>query len=107
GDVAARYLALFEQLFSGASQSAIRDWLAANDPAPAPEQPVQVLFSPRKARDDLDHYVHLISSATRSLIFVTAFQLDDDVLSALAGEDGTPRILRYGLQNSHSRVTGY
>ncbi|MDX6447669.1 MAG: hypothetical protein QOD08_132 [Gaiellaceae bacterium] len=106
-DVAQRYLAVFEQLFGGATQAEMRDWLRANDPAPTePGDAVQVLFSPRPERDDLDYYRGLIAGAKRSLLFVTAFQLDDQILAALAGE-GEGRILRYGLQNSASRVTGY
>jgi phosphatidylserine/phosphatidylglycerophosphate/cardiolipin synthase-like enzyme len=110
GDVARRYLALFEQLFAGATPSDMRAWLADNDPVPSGEavdEPLQLLFSPRPDRSDLDYYVSLIGGATRSLIFATAFDLDDAVLSALAGEGGARRILRYGLQNSASRVTGY
>lgn len=107
--LARRYLAVFEQLFAGATQADMRAWLAQNDPVPsaAASEPLQLLFSPRPDRADLDHYIGLIGGATRSLLFATAFDLDDAVLSALAGEDGARRILRYGLQNSASRVTGY
>ena len=108
--LAARYLAVFEQLFAGSTQGAMRTWLAANDAVPPPEEqgPLQLLFSPRGDRGDLDYYVGLIGQARRSLVFATAFDLDDKILAALAGESGGgPRILRYGLQNSASRVTGY
>jgi hypothetical protein len=108
-DVARRYLAVFEQLFDGATQADMRTWLAGNDPVPDPtdDAPLQLLFSPRPDRSDLDYYVALIGQAKRSLIFATAFDLDGAVLAALAGEGGARRILRYGLQNSASRVTGY
>jgi phosphatidylserine/phosphatidylglycerophosphate/cardiolipin synthase-like enzyme len=86
----------------------MQGWLAQTDAVPAePETGVQVLFSPRPDRGDLDYYVRLIGGAARSLVFATAFDLDDSVLGALAGEGGEKRILRYGLQNSASRVTGY
>jgi phosphatidylserine/phosphatidylglycerophosphate/cardiolipin synthase-like enzyme len=108
-EVARRYLAVFEQLFAGATQADMRTWLAGNDPVPDPtdDAPLQLLFSPRPDRSDLDYYVALIGQAKRSLIFATAFDLDGAVLAALAGEGGARRILRYGLQNSASRVTGY
>jgi phosphatidylserine/phosphatidylglycerophosphate/cardiolipin synthase-like enzyme len=107
--LAQRYLALFEQLFGGATQAQMRAWLAENDPVPASAaaEPLELLCSPRPDRGDLDYYVGLVRAASRSLIFATAFDLDEAVLSALAGEAGAQRILRYGLQNSASRVTGY
>jgi PLD-like domain len=107
-DVAAQYLAVFEQLFAGATQADMRGWLSANNPlAAGDEAAIEVLFSPRRDRGDLDHYVALVNTAQRSLIFATAFELDDALLDALAGANGARRILRYGLQNSASRVTGY
>jgi len=107
--LAARYLAVFEQLFGGATQGDMRTWLGANDPVPDPaDRSLQLLVSPRHDRSDLDYYVSLIGQANRSLLFATAFALDDKVLTALAGDgDGARRVLRYGLQNSASRVTGY
>jgi len=51
--------------------------------------------------------VSLIDGAQRTVLFMTAFDLYKDVLAALAGTGGSPDVLRWGLQNSASSVTGY
>ncbi|HEY7280804.1 MAG TPA: phospholipase D-like domain-containing protein [Actinomycetota bacterium] len=104
--LAARYLALFEQLWDGLDPEDTRTWIDAQDPI-AENDPIELLFSPRSGQNDLARYVSLIDGAERTVLFMTAFDLYDDVLSALAGETGNQGVLRWGLQNSASRVTGY
>ena len=106
-DLAANYLRMFEELYGGADQAGTRQWINENNPVESPtDGEPAVVFSPRSSRTDLTQYVDLIGGAGRSLIFITTFELDPAIESALAGEAG-PRILRYGLQNSKSKVTGY
>jgi phosphatidylserine/phosphatidylglycerophosphate/cardiolipin synthase-like enzyme len=104
-DVAGQFLALFEQLWAGADPSATKTWIDANNPLPAKDAPLGLVFSPRSKKGDLKRYVELINGAQRSLIFATAFDLDDTVEDALLGTGDT--VLRFGLQNSASRITGY
>jgi phosphatidylserine/phosphatidylglycerophosphate/cardiolipin synthase-like enzyme len=104
--IAAQYLALFERLWSGDGPAATRTWIDGHNPLPATDAPLGVVFSPRSGRHDLERYVELIDGADRTLIFATAFDLDDTIDSALLGTTGK-QVLRYGLQNTASRITGY
>ena len=103
--LAGQFLALFEQLWGGADTSATKAWIEANNPLPAADAPVGLVFSPRAKKADLKRYVEVLNGAQRSLIFATAFDLDDTIEDALLGTGNT--VLRFGLQNSASRITGY
>lgn len=103
--VAGQYLSLFEQLFSGADPAATKDWIDANNPLSAMD-PVTVGFSPRSGRIDLDLIAAEISKAARDVLFCTAFDLDDQVEKALLGGEHDD-ILRLGLENSSSQITGF
>jgi phosphatidylserine/phosphatidylglycerophosphate/cardiolipin synthase-like enzyme len=104
-EVANTYLTLFELLFGGADVSQTRDWIDTNDPLPA-DQPLVAGFSPRSGAKDLDAFVAAIDLAKRDVLFCTAFELDDRIDKALLG---TPHddVLRIGLQNKPSVITGY
>lgn len=104
--LASQYLALFERLWAGDDPAATKAWIKANNPLASSDAPLSVIYSPRSGRTDLKRYVEMIGGADRSLIFATAFDLDDTIEDALLGAGGN-RILRYGLQNSASRITGY
>ncbi len=113
--LAAQYLALFEQLFAGLSPGQTDDWIGANNKWKAADTasgalPLTTVLSPRPGTSDLRGYVDLIHGAKRSVLFATTFSLESTILAALAGEDaqpGAPKALRYGLQNSASRITGF
>jgi phosphatidylserine/phosphatidylglycerophosphate/cardiolipin synthase-like enzyme len=104
-EVAARYLALFEVLFSGETPPQTRKWINQNDPI---ETDVALFggFSPRSGAVDLNAFIASIDSAQRDVLFCTAFDLYDPLEEALLGQprDG---ILRLGLQNSRSAITGF
>jgi hypothetical protein len=104
-DVARRYLDLFEVLFKGASPAETKAWIDANDPL-SPDDPLVVGFSPRSGEVDLDLFVAEIGGAHRDVLFCTAFDLDDRIEKALLGGPHDD-ILRLGLQNSRSKITGY
>ncbi len=104
-DVAQRYLDLFEQLFGGATPGETRKWIDANNPL-SPDAPLVVGFSPRSAGDDLDLFAREIREARRDVLFCTAFDLHDSIEEALLGEDNDD-ILRLGLENSRSAITGF
>jgi phosphatidylserine/phosphatidylglycerophosphate/cardiolipin synthase-like enzyme len=102
--VAQQYLELFETLIRGDSPSETRSYITEKNPIPGPDEPF-VGFSPRKGRTDLTHFANLISLAERDVLFCTAFNLYDQIEEALLGKANDP-ILRYGLQNSRSTITG-
>ena len=104
--IAASYLQTFEQVWAvPADVGATREWLTENNPM-QPEQALFAGFSPRSGQGDLREFVDIINAAKKDLLFVTAFALPDEVLNALLGLPHDD-ILRYGLQNTVSRITGF
>lgn len=102
--VASRYLELFEHLFSGASASETRAWIDERNPL-SPSDALLVGFSPRTGEKDLQLFDQEIRAAERDVLFCTAFDLNDQIEAALLGE-ANDEILRLGLQNSRSKITG-
>ncbi|MDR8363912.1 phospholipase D-like domain-containing protein [Pseudomonas sp. JL3] len=104
--IGASYLQTFEQVWATpADVGATREWLTENNPM-EPDQALFAGFSPRSGQGDLREFVEIISAAKKDLLFVTAFALPDEVLNALLGQPHDD-ILRYGLQNTASRITGF
>ncbi|MEA2129748.1 MAG: hypothetical protein QOJ85_2639, partial [Solirubrobacteraceae bacterium] len=62
-------------------------------------------FSPRGGEVDLDLFAAEIRGAARDVLFCTAFDLNKRILEALLGQPHDP-ILRFGLQNTPSEITG-
>jgi len=104
-DVARPYLDLFEVLFRGDNPAATRKYITANNPFGDP-RPLFAGFSPRSGGADLQAFIREIQAARRDVLFCTAFNLHDDLEKALLGKPHDP-ILRYGLQNQRSAITGY
>lgn len=104
-DVARQYLDLFEVLFRGDDPPATRRYITAHNPIGGP-QPLFVGFSPRSGGADLQAFIQEVKAARRDVLFCTAFDLYDDLEKALLGKPHDP-ILRYGLQNQRSTITGY
>src|SRR3954470_9018901 len=104
-ELAHRYLNLFEFLFGGATVPQTREWIDANDPLPEDEA-VFAGFSPRTGEKDLDAFVATINQAERDVLFCTAFDLNDRIEKALLGAPHDD-VLRIGLQNKPSEITGY
>lgn len=104
-DIAQDYLDLFEVLFRGDDPDATRTYITAANPI-ALSQPLFAGFSPRSKQTDLQAFVAAIQSARRDVLFCTVFQLDDSIANALLGHPHDA-VLRYGLQNTRSQITGY
>lgn len=104
-DIARSYAAIFEQLFGGLTPAETTAWINANDPLSA-DAPLVVGFSPRSGRVDLQLFCQEIARAHRDVMFCTAFDLDPSVLEALLGAPHDD-VLRLGLQNSRSKITGF
>ncbi len=104
--VAASYLQTFEQIWAQPDDiGATRDWVTEHNPM-NPQQPLFAGFSPRTGGADLQEFARIISAAKKDVLFVTAFSLPDAILDALLGQPHDD-ILRYGLQNTASRITGF
>lgn len=104
--VAASYLETFEQIWARPDDiGATRDWVTEHNPM-NPLQPLYAGFSPRTGGADLQEFVRIIGAAKKDVLFVTAFSLPDAILNALLGQPHDD-ILRYGLQNTASRITGF
>ncbi|QUE91774.1 phospholipase D-like domain-containing protein [Pseudomonas sp. SCA2728.1_7] len=104
--VAASYLQTFEQIWVQPDDVGVtRDWITEHNPM-NPQQPLFVGFSPRTGGADLQAFESIISAAKKDVLFVTAFSLPDAILNALLGQPHDD-ILRYGLQNTASRITGF
>jgi phosphatidylserine/phosphatidylglycerophosphate/cardiolipin synthase-like enzyme len=103
--IAARYLTLFEHLFTTPDAPAATKQLVDTFNPVDVTQPLFAGFSPRSKQTDLNEFVRVIRAARRDVLFCTTFDLDDAIEDALLGQphDG---VLRYGLQNSRSRITG-
>ncbi len=104
-DVAQEYLDLFEVLFSGADVGATRRYVSENNPIDLERSPFAG-FSPRSGGADLEAFAECIDAAKRDVLFCTAFGLHDGIEKALLGEPHDP-ILRLGLQNTRSEITGF
>jgi phosphatidylserine/phosphatidylglycerophosphate/cardiolipin synthase-like enzyme len=104
--LAGRYLELFEQVWDHADDvTATRKWITANNPMDA-SQPLFAGFSPRTGQTDLAEFVNIITAADKDILFATAFALPDRILDALLGAPNDA-VLRFGIQNTASRITGY
>jgi phosphatidylserine/phosphatidylglycerophosphate/cardiolipin synthase-like enzyme len=104
-DVAGQFLELFEVLFRGDDVRATRAHVDRRNPIRTRPR-LFAGFSPRSQPDDLDRFGEIVGGAERDVLFCTAFDLFDPIEDALLGTAGDP-VLRYGLQNSRSRITGF
>ncbi|WP_207848551.1 MULTISPECIES: phospholipase D-like domain-containing protein [unclassified Pseudomonas] len=104
--IATRYLQTFEEVWANpADVAATRSWITEHNPMD-PTQQLFAGFSPRSGGGDLREFVEIIEAAKKDVLFVTAFSLPDAILNALLGKPHDD-ILRYGLQNTASRITGF
>ncbi len=104
--IADSYFKLFEQVWANPSDvAATRKWIGLNNPIDA-DSNIWAGFSPRAGKVDLAEFVNILNNADKDLLFATAFALPDDILDAILGQPNDP-VLRYGIQNSASRITGY
>lgn len=105
GAVAGRYEQVFEQIWAApADVAATREWITANNPIDL-NQPLFIGFSPRTGQADLQAFEQIIKGARRDLLFATAFDLPPAILDALLGQPHDA-VLRYGVQDTESRISG-
>jgi phosphatidylserine/phosphatidylglycerophosphate/cardiolipin synthase-like enzyme len=105
--IMAKYVAQFDFLFNQPTHTpavtAVQD---TEQNILKPAASLQVGFSPRNGRGDLDSFSSLINGATQDVLFATAFGLDKEIITALVGQPNDS-ILRYGIQDKPTNnVTG-
>ena len=104
--VAGSYLALFDLIWNDAEDvGATRKWITQNNPMD-PGNALFAGFSPRSGGSDLAEFINVIRGADKDVLFATAFMLPEPILDALLGS-ANDDVLRYGIQNSKSRITGF
>lgn len=105
-DTSGSYLKLFEHVWVNPSDvSSARKWIGINNPMDGGSK-LWAGFSPRAGKVDLAEFINILNNADKDLLFATAFALPGDILDAILGQPNDP-VLRYGIQNSTSRITGY
>jgi len=104
--IAASYLQLFDVIWDDpADVAATRKWIGTNNPID-PTQALFAGFSPRPGGADLAEFINVINAADKDLLFATVFNLPEAILDALLGTENDD-VLRYGIQNTASRITGF
>jgi phosphatidylserine/phosphatidylglycerophosphate/cardiolipin synthase-like enzyme len=104
-DVSLQYLELFEVLYEGPGPTDTRRWIDANN-ALDEEAELFVGFSPRNGGTDLAAFRALVEGAGKDVLFCTAFDLHDSIEEALLGAENDD-ILRFGVENGRSNITGF
>lgn len=103
--VAAGYLALFEVLWRGETPPRTRRYIDESNPL-VPDESFSLGFSPRSGRLDLETFVAAVDAARHDVLFCTTFNLYDPLEQALLGAPHDA-VLRLGLENRRSRITGF
>ncbi len=104
--IASSYLRLFEQVWTDPTHvDATRKWISKNNPIDS-SAAIFTGFSPRTGQADLAEFVRVLKGANKDLLFATAFALPQEILDAMLGAEHDD-VLRYGIQNTASRITGY
>ncbi|MFW9918272.1 MAG: phospholipase D-like domain-containing protein [Candidatus Thorarchaeota archaeon] len=107
--LAQQYHALFNKLWDDcrSNLSLTRSYIESENiiPAKGNDPATQVIFSPRENFGDTKKVVEILKDAKSDVLFCTAFALHPDVLQALKPEEDD-EIIRYGLQNTESKITG-
>ncbi len=104
--LAERYEELFNVVWEEPENvGTTRDWINENN-AIETNLPIYAGFSPRTGGADLQEFINVINCADKDLLFATAFKLPEDILDALLGAENDD-VLRYGIQNTASRITGF
>jgi phosphatidylserine/phosphatidylglycerophosphate/cardiolipin synthase-like enzyme len=105
-DLAGSYLSLFEEVWKNPSDTAAtKKWIGLNNAIDS-DTKLWAGFSPRAGKVDLQEFIRILNNADKDLLFATAFVLPEDILDAILGAENDA-VLRYGIQNSASRITGY
>jgi len=103
-EIAKEYLHLFDQLFGGADLRSTKRFINENNPVRESEQ--KVIFSPRSAFADTEEVCRILRAACKDVVFCTTFKLHPAVTAALMPEEADD-VIRYGVQNTRSKVVGY
>ncbi len=101
--LAEEYLHLFNRIFDGSDARRTKEYIDRENPIAKAKR--QVIFSPRSGFGDIEEVSSILKAARSELVFCTAFKLHDKITQALLPEQADD-VIRYGLQNSRSSITG-
>lgn len=105
-DLAATYLAYWEELSQNPSRKAI---YAYDDPNPKfpkgrPRRQMTTVFSPRSTIDSLDWYVRLADSAEQGVFLTAAFGLQEEISPAFFGDRDYLRYLLLDTRKDEGEI---
>jgi phosphatidylserine/phosphatidylglycerophosphate/cardiolipin synthase-like enzyme len=104
--IARHYLDLFEVIWNDPEKvKTAKKWIDDNNSIDSALK-IFAGFSPRSGEVDLDEFIDIINRADKDLLFATAFKLPTNILDALLGKPHDD-VLRFGIQNTASTITGY
>ena len=102
--LAEKYEEIFHQLLTSQGRGDTKKYINAHLPIPG-NQDIAYSFSPRSGYIDIDLVEKTIKDADSEVFICSTFKLHDRITDALANPD--PGVIRYGLQNSRTRITGF
>ncbi len=102
--LAREYEALFEQLLVSRGYGDTKKYIKENLPIEK-DKAIFFSFSPRVGYVDIDLLEETINGASSEIFICSAFKLHDRITAALENQD--PSVIRFGLQNSRSQITGF
>jgi len=102
--LAKQYDILFKQLLKSEGRGDTKIHINTNHPLKNGKKIFQS-FSPRSGYVDIDVLEETINSASSEIFICSAFKLHDRITFALENPD--PKVVRFGLQNSRTQITGF
>ncbi len=102
--LAKEYDMLYQQLLTSKGRTDTKKYIDAHHQIKQNKKVYQS-FSPRSGYIDIDLLEKVINSAESEVFICSAFKLHDRITAALDNPD--PKVIRFGLQNSRTQITGY
>lgn len=111
-EIAARYLAYWEQLHGDPDDAGLHSWVDANSPLPdvADDPPfvdpgVHPVFSPHTELGALERYIKLMKNAKQAMFLTMPFDIGKEVEAELATDRGVARYVMLDQKNNDLRLS--
>lgn len=104
--IAGAYEKLFDNIAANSSDPAKTKAYNSKPENFAPIGNTHVYFSPRKGLIDIAELKNLLKNAGVNFILCSAFDIHDDLVNIIS-DHPNPKVVKYGLQNSKSKLTGF
>lgn len=104
--LAKSYDQLFKQLLTSEGRGDTKTYINENHPI-ATDLNLFYSFSPRSGYVDIDLLETTINTAKSEVFICSAFSIHDRITNALKNKGLSDQVIRYGLQNKRSSITGY